>query len=224
MEAAIHLDLIKNNICVPPRTQTSRSSKHCTIFRKVWSWITEVKLVGSQRSLLHDRAIKLSKAKVHVYSDPVLFLDRCTNILLSWRKVERTNWMVLRHHAPSRINFLDSTESHSSSRGVFPRTHYSGLAPRDSDKNDTTRGIERGEFKDRILFTSMYNDIDWSKKWRQFSNKMFFELSESQRFRKTYFREDIGRFSPSRNWTKMVRNAHPQAWRSVEPHSRNDDP
>ena len=36
-------------------------------------------------TLLHDRAIKLSKAKVHVYSDSVLCLVKIMNILLLHR-------------------------------------------------------------------------------------------------------------------------------------------
>ena len=55
-------------------------------------------------------------------------------------------------------NYLESTENHLSSNRIFPRTHYSADSPRDSDENGTSRNNE--EFEDRIIFMSMFNDID----------------------------------------------------------------
>ena len=52
---------------------------------------------------------------------------------------------------------MESTESQSSSSGTFPRTHDTGSAPRDS------RWQKPEDFQDRIIFMSMYNDVDWSQ-------------------------------------------------------------
>ena len=58
--------------------------------------------------------------------------------------------------------YLESTENQLSSRGIFSRTHNSGKYPRDSDENDSSQNKSR-RVQDRIIFMSMFNDIDRTK-------------------------------------------------------------
>ena len=111
--------------------------------------------------LLHDRAIKLSKAKVHVYSASALCLGKIHEHLASTQKRrEQIGW------------FTDSND-YQELRGiggepvvfewnVFHRIQNTGSSPRVS-KKDGTNGIKPEEFKYRIFFMSMYNDIDRSQ-------------------------------------------------------------
>ena len=86
-------------------------------------------------TLLHDRAIMLSKAKVHVYSDSVLpDFDK---------EMERPNWMV---------HGYESTESRSRSSGTFSQDLLHEIQRRTAE-----------EIEDRIIFMPMYNDIDWTE-------------------------------------------------------------
>ena len=157
-----------NKICVLPRTQTSSSSNHCSTFRKVGSLITEVEIVGSQQTewhltlwrrstLLRDKAIKLSKAKMHVYSDSELCLGRCANILPPRRseKNKLDGSSAQTHH--QALNGIDGAPSE------FEWIIFQGHTTVELLRKMTTRAIKQEEFKDRIIFMSMYNDIDWSK-------------------------------------------------------------
>ena len=51
------------------------------------------------------------------------------------------------------------TENQSCSSGKFPRTHNTAVAP--GDPNDGVIQLE--QFKDRIIFKSMWKDIHWTK-------------------------------------------------------------
>ena len=78
----------------------------------------EWQLTPCMRStLLHDKAIKLSKAKVNVYSDSVLFLGkmhRHPEAMVEWKE-------QLQYFQSSNEyrNCLESTENHLSSSGLF---------------------------------------------------------------------------------------------------------
>ena len=61
--------------------------------------------------MLHNRAIKLPKAKVHVYSDSVLLSRKDAGTSYFYGEVERTNWMVSR--------CIDNTSPHAHTSTFF---------------------------------------------------------------------------------------------------------
>ena len=73
------LDKITKIICAQPRIRTLKRSKHCLnqkdeIFgMSTIEWNT---IPWMRTTLPQDRAVKLSKARVHVYSDSVLCLGK----------------------------------------------------------------------------------------------------------------------------------------------------
>ena len=103
------------------------------------------------------RAIKLSKAKVHVHSDSCFVLERCTNHPTATHKwEEQIGWFM---NSKDYQKLQELTESQSSSSGIFSRTHYIGTAIKMAKKNR----IKPEHFRDRIIFMSMCNDIDLSR-------------------------------------------------------------
>ena len=67
-------------------------------------------------TLLHDRVIKLSKAKVHVYSDS----DRCLGKMHDHYAKQKWKNKLDGSSVPRDIkNYMESTESQSSSGGIF---------------------------------------------------------------------------------------------------------
>ena len=128
-KAAVHLGPdYEENLCTTKNTQTSSGLKHCSISRRVWSWITEVKFMGSQRSdgiLLHgwDRwcfMTKQSSCQEQRYTStqiPRFVLEICTTIQLRNRSGKNT---LGGSSVPWAIkNYMESTESRSSSSGRF---------------------------------------------------------------------------------------------------------
>ena len=92
-------------------------------------------------NLLHDRAIKLSKAKVHVYYDSVLFLGKIhEHPWRSWIEWDR------RRASRARVEY-------------FPRTHNTGTAPWDSKEDGRTRNntwsIQRSDH--------LHVDVQWHR-------------------------------------------------------------
>ena len=79
-------------------------------------------------TLLHDRVIKVSKAKVHVCSDWENFID-IQNPWNSGKSISNVTRILM-----NTKNYLELTENHLSSNGIFPRTHYSADSQRDPDK------------------------------------------------------------------------------------------
>ena len=77
------LDKIPKRICAQQRIRTSTMSSNCWVFHRNWSWIKKrISTIEwntfqwAKTTLLHDGAVKLSNAKVHVYSDSVLCLGK----------------------------------------------------------------------------------------------------------------------------------------------------
>ena len=54
-------------------------------------------------------------------------------------------------------------ENGTSSSGIFPRFYVIGNSPKDS-KNLQDRIFEPENFEDRIIFMTMFNGIEWTKK------------------------------------------------------------
>ena len=68
-------------------------------------------------------------------------------------------------------NHLESTEAISVRVEYFPRTHTTVELLKEIQINMATRGIKPEQFEDRIIFLSMFNDIDWTVK--EDSNECF---------------------------------------------------
>ena len=99
----------------------------------VTSWV--------RSTLLHDRVIKLSKARVHVHSDSVLS-GKDASTAVGRGQVERTILTISRNPMNKRAIGV----------GVeyFPRANYNGTTPRDSVeigmKRDRTRRLQRSDW------------------------------------------------------------------------------
>ena len=102
---------ITNKICVLPITPTSTKMRYLGSQRS-----NSILLHGEDLLLLHDTAIKLSKAKVHVHPDSVLCLGKMHEH--GRTKVGRTCWMVHRFHGRSRIVW-NQRRAILSSSGIF---------------------------------------------------------------------------------------------------------
>ena len=104
-------------------------------------------------TLRHDRAIKLSKA--HIYSDSVL----CLGMI-------HEHPQSIRHWKDKVVWFMDPREYRELNEidgepvefewNIFPGLH-------EIQSKMAENRIRSEEFKDRIIFTSMYNDIDWTQ-------------------------------------------------------------
>ena len=83
-------------------------------------------------TLLHDRVIKLSKAKVHGYSDSVLCLGK-----MHPQPLAVDEWK-------ERLEYLLNSNEYQELFGIdgepfeFSGTHHSGTPPRDSDTDANT--------------------------------------------------------------------------------------
>ena len=112
-------------------------------------------------TLPHDRAIKLSKAKLHVYSDSVLCLG----------KIHERPWSM--KHQKDKIGWFMNTLEYHELNGIdgellefewyiFPGHTMLELLHEIHRKMAENR-IRLEEFEDRIIFVSMHNDIDRTK-------------------------------------------------------------
>ena len=171
MKAAIHLG---------PNCLTNSEIYKNTNFEEIESLFTEqlildhsdkiqnVKWLDSSspswtRSVLsHDQAIKWTKAKVLVFADSVLCPGQ-----MNESKEAKARW-------EGQVEGLRVYPSYQEAVGIdgdafefewnsFPG--FSSLAILQEIQKDLTRkNIKPEEFKDRIIFMSMFNDIDCSKK------------------------------------------------------------
>ena len=105
-------------------------------------------------SLLNDRAVELSTAKVYVFSDSVL----CPGGRDYWIP---TNSEVLERENQSIVNWTVLIENQSCSSGNFSKETARCSYFKKSEKTMEANTIRPEEFEDRIIFMSMYNDIDW---------------------------------------------------------------
>ena len=61
-------------------------------------------------------------------------------------------------------NYLELMENQLSSSGIFPRTYFIGDPPEHPKDTCKFKNNEPENFEDRIIFMSMFNDIEWTKK------------------------------------------------------------
>ena len=113
-------------------------------------------------------------------------------------------------------NYLESMEKLVSSSGIFSQDTTLQIPKRSKTKMAACQASPE-ETKDRIVFISMFNDIDLTKKWQ--SNEC---CSKSERDYAKKKRLQLGQLvmSRSRRRRKIVWNAQPQTWRKVECYCR----
>ena len=179
------LDKIIKIIYVRPRTPTPKKLSICSTFRRNWSWIKISQIFGIfafdwKQFLLvltilqHDRAVKLSKSKVHVYSDSVIRLGRMHEQLQLKE--------VWRQHLSGSRNLLNNVIYQSRSSGNISEDtqQCSCVAWSKGWWKRTWSNLKK--FEDRIIFVSMYIDIDWREAEKEIC---IFEFLRSQGVRKT---------------------------------------
>ena len=151
-------------------------------------------------TLLHDRAVKLSKAKVHVYTDSVLCQNSRTSSIN--RSLEATKLSCLRslpeYHELDRID----GEPVEFEWTIFPRLTTPQLL-REIQKTMEENMIQPEKFEDRIIFMSMYKNIVWTTAENK-ENGIRYAL-EVQAYAKKPFRTLV--IPRTRNRRKAVWNA-----------------
>ena len=158
-------------------------------------------------TLLNGRAVKLSKAKVCVFSVSVLCLGRIFEYPRSmdaWK--EKIEWSTKFLNIVSWIVLM---EDQSCSSGQFSQDTQNCSYFGKSNRRWRKTKFSPEQFEDRIIFMSMYNDIYWGKATRMSNFR-------SCGVRKTILQRTLV-ISRTRNSTKVVWNAHLQGKRPVEP-------
>ena len=150
-------------------------------------------------TLPHDRAVKLSKAEVHVYSDSVLCLGKghassINQNYLEYRELDGID------REPVEFEWRISQDTQNCS--CFVRSKGTMEGNRSNPE----------KFQDRIIFASMCNDIAWRRVTNQ--RNSHFEFRGRLRRAQEYFLKDIGH-SSAQEPRKMVWDAHLQAKRFV---------
>ena len=111
-------------------------------------------------TLLHDKVIKLSKAKLHVYSDSVLCLGkmhRHPEAMVTWKE----QLQYFQNANEYRELFRIDEEPMEFEWNIFPG-HTTEEILKDIQMRMTTRRTKPEEFEDLIIFMSSFNDIDWT--------------------------------------------------------------
>ena len=112
-------------------------------------------------TLLHDRAAKLSKAKAHVYSDSALCLGKTHEPPHSIKKWKgQIGWFRDSKDA-QELNGIDGEPVEFEWNNTFAGHTVLDLL-HEIHRKMTENRIKLEEFEDRIIFMSMYNDIDWT--------------------------------------------------------------
>ena len=112
-------------------------------------------------TLLHDRAAKLSKAKAHVYSDSALCLGKTDEPHHSMKKWKgQIGWFI------DILRTLKNRMEFDGEPVEFEWNTFAGHTTLDLlheiQRMMAENRIKLEEFEDRIIFMSMYNDIDWT--------------------------------------------------------------
>ena len=145
MKAAVHLGQeYQVNVCTTKNTQkliTDQDQEIYGISTVDWNTIPWVR-----STLLNDRTVKLSTAKVYVFSHSVLCLTKIAEYPRS--VVYRILWNI--------VNWTAIMENHSWFEWKhLPRTHHTGVTS-GNQKNDRENRIQPEQFENRIIFMSMY--------------------------------------------------------------------
>ena len=112
-------------------------------------------------TLLHDRAIKLSKAKVRGCSDSVLCLGNIQEHPHSIEHWEGKSEWFMNSPENRESNEIDGKPSRVRVESFWGQTNLGLL--REIQQKMTENRTRPEQFRVRIIFMSMYNGIDWSK-------------------------------------------------------------
>ncbi len=116
-------------------------------------------LTWRSTSLLCDKAFEITNDKTFVFPDSVLCLGSMRDQLVeAWKN--KIKWYL--EIEISKI-WIESMESRSNSRGKYSQDSVPWTSSK-TFKKLTEPQCELEQFKDRIIFMSMYNDIVW---WEQ---------------------------------------------------------
>ena len=148
------------------------------------------KIVGTSPSwtrstLSHDQVITWTKAKVRVHSDSVLCLEKMSEANRRWENQEQNqqsnSYRELQGIAGEPIEF---------EWNIFPGlTSLEILQKIQKDLQD--RNIEPEKFEDRIIFMSMFKDIEWTKRIQ----RNVFRIPNESRITRRDSRKDTGHSS-----------------------------
>ena len=139
--------------------------------------------------LSHDQVIRWTKATVFVYSDSVLCLRKMLDHSEANRRREGHVADFQLSASYAELLGIDG-EPIEFDWNILPgRTSLQILQRIQSDLQG--RNIEPEKFEDRIIFMSMFNDIDWTAKGNE--EKCISNQTKSRCTRRG-FRKDIGRF------------------------------
>ena len=111
-------------------------------------------------SLLHSRACQYSTAEVYVFSDSVLCLGKMgDNPVESWKS--KIQWFSENNHFKD-MNRIDGQPMEFEWK-IFPRLTTMGILNQVQQMMEELQ-CEPENFSGRIIFMSMYNDIEWDRK------------------------------------------------------------
>ena len=142
--------------------------------------------------LLHGKGIKLSKAKVHVYSESVQCLGNMHKHSESTEKVKRTSSPIFPETWCLQKIFGIDREPFEFEWNIFPG-HAAVEILKEIQIKMATRRKRFEEFEDRIIM-SMFNDIDWTK------NGNHKGLSNSWTVKSSAKSSQLGYWLFSRSW------------------------
>ena len=154
------------------QNQPQRTVKHLfDVTRKLVRDQTEIQGISliiwqehswKRTTLLNHRAVRLSKAKAHVFSDSVSCMRRisaCTES--AWK--EKFDLFLNQFTSMSRIG-SNRRRANGNRVEKFPRMHNITDSRWDSESDDWNAMWTCSQFQSSIILKSMYNDIVWAKK------------------------------------------------------------
>ena len=119
------------------------------------------KIPRTRTTFVHARAVKLSKAKVHVYSGSVLCLGKKhehPQSIEHWKgKVE----CLTKKRENRELDYFDGEAVEFEWKHCPGHTTLQFL--REVQRTMEEKMMQPEKFEDRVIFMSMYNDIDWGK-------------------------------------------------------------
>ena len=127
-----------------------------TIDSGTWRW--------TRSTLTHDQVKHWSKPKVRVYSDSVLCRWK-----VSSQAEAKTRWSsqveeFQMYYVVDEFHGIDG-EAIEFEWNILPRIYYHiADSLQQIQDNLQSENIETEQFPDKIIFMSMFNDIDWAKR------------------------------------------------------------
>ena len=155
---------------------------------------------GRDQVLSHDQVIQWTKAKIRVYSDSVLCLGKMNeskDVIVRWEGQVEECIMSL---SCKELMGIDR-ETVEIEWNVL--SGFSSLQILQKSQDDLReRNIELVEFTDLVIFTSMINDIDWTRKGNE---GICFRITRNQGIREKML---AGTQDVSRSWRRKLFFTH----------------